>query len=522
LVVRARQGDQKAFGELVDRYRDMVYGLGYHLTGDFETARDLAQEAFVQAFVKLNQLREPGKFAGWLRKIATNVHRAQRRRRQVRTVALEAATGAADAPPPSETNIVVREALDRLRAPERLALTLAYVNGYSQAEIAGFLGVRTETVKTRLARARQHLRTEVVAMVEHEFERHALPPEFQEDVVRGVEGLVSRFTDALPPDPEALCARLKEDSRAAWQELLAQMPGPYGRPLKEQGQAPRARIGDLPAEVRQLARRAAYLHWTWSVLHEAVEKPPWLKDVDSLWIDFYEVGGSLYARFKDVPGPLGGTISSMSLGPEEGNPRGEPPSAAEVDRVLAECDTPELSDLVARLRALVPRDPGSLAGALYTRMQRLLRQVLEQLPPALRVPDPVGRPSRGPEGLASARRLSTEDLPSDLRSFIEQLTPELQETLLVGPRAAQLEAAALARSISVKDLPVELRDLVRQAVHLHRGSHILQAIEHPPPWLLLFPDSNLEFGRYSHIDGEYVIIAGGTSRGDQSDQTSIS
>ena len=64
LVARARQGDQEAFGELVDRYRDMVYGLGYHLTGDFEAARDLAQEAFVQAFVKLGQLREPGRFAG--------------------------------------------------------------------------------------------------------------------------------------------------------------------------------------------------------------------------------------------------------------------------------------------------------------------------------------------------------------------------------------------------------------------------------------------------------------------------
>jgi RNA polymerase sigma-70 factor, ECF subfamily len=91
LVARVRGGDREAFGDLVDRYRDMVYGLGYHLTHDFEAARDLAQEAFVQAYLKLDQLRDADRFAGWLRQIATNLHRNQRRRREVATVALEEA-----------------------------------------------------------------------------------------------------------------------------------------------------------------------------------------------------------------------------------------------------------------------------------------------------------------------------------------------------------------------------------------------------------------------------------------------
>jgi hypothetical protein len=358
-------------------------------------------------------------------------------------------------------------------------------------------------------------------MVEHEFERHALPPEFREDVVRGVEGLVSRFASALPPEAQELCARLREDLMAAWQDVLAKMPAPYGRPLKEQGDAPRARIGELPAELQQQARRAAYLHWTWSVVSEAIERRPWIKDFESMWIGFYEFDGSLYARFANVPGCVGGTVSSVSLGPEEGNPRGEPPAAAEVDRVLAECDTPELRELVARLHALVPGKPGSLAGALHTQTQRLMRQVLEQLPPALREPDPVGRGATGPEALASTRRISVEDLPVELRDFIEQLNPALQETLLVGPRAARLEALASARSIPVKDLPVASQDLVRQAVHLHWGSQVLQAIEHPPPWLLNLHDAGLEFGVHSHSDGEYVIIAG-PRPGDRWDQTGIS
>ena len=91
LVERARGGDREAFGDLVERYRDMVYGLGYHLTRDFESARDLAQEAFVQAYLKLGQLRDPDGFSGWLRQITRNVHRNLHRRREVSTVALEEA-----------------------------------------------------------------------------------------------------------------------------------------------------------------------------------------------------------------------------------------------------------------------------------------------------------------------------------------------------------------------------------------------------------------------------------------------
>lgn len=184
LVQRTREGDREAFGALVDRYRDMVYGLGYHLTRDFEAARDLAQEAFVRAYLKLGQLREPDKFAGWLRRMVVNMHRNQSRRGTMPTAPL----GEADRPArtqsqPSEIEVVVREALSKLREPERLALTLHYINGYSQAEIGSFLGVRPETVKTRLARARQHLRKEVMAMVEDTFESKKLPEEFTQAAV---------------------------------------------------------------------------------------------------------------------------------------------------------------------------------------------------------------------------------------------------------------------------------------------------------------------------------------------------
>jgi len=218
-VRRTCEGDRRAFGELVERYRDMVYGLAYHLTGEFEAARDLAQEGFVQAYLKLKALREPEKFAGWLRRIVVNLHRMQRRRPEVPTVRLEQEVESPQAGPGlSEIEVAVRQALGRLREPERLALTLHYINGYSHAEIGGFLGVRAATVKTRLARARQHLRQEVVAMVEETFEGNKLPAGFTQeavdaavaraeghlkrgqvgDAVKGYEALLERDGDYVP------------------------------------------------------------------------------------------------------------------------------------------------------------------------------------------------------------------------------------------------------------------------------------------------------------------------------------
>jgi RNA polymerase sigma factor (sigma-70 family) len=183
LIERTRDGESEAFGELVGRYRDMVYGLCYHLCGNFEEARDLAQEAFIQAYLKLEQLRDTASFTGWLRQIAINLHKSQTRTPKVMTVVLEEEAEPLPQDEPSGIEAVVQEALQKLKEPERLALTLQYINGYSQAEIGQFLGVRTETVKTRVARARQHLKEEMMAMVEETFNKKKLPEEFAQETV---------------------------------------------------------------------------------------------------------------------------------------------------------------------------------------------------------------------------------------------------------------------------------------------------------------------------------------------------
>ena len=71
LVELARErGDKAAYGELVKRYQGHVYALAYSLLGDWHEAEDIAQEAFVRAYVNLHCLETPSRFAAWLRRIA--------------------------------------------------------------------------------------------------------------------------------------------------------------------------------------------------------------------------------------------------------------------------------------------------------------------------------------------------------------------------------------------------------------------------------------------------------------------
>jgi len=73
LVQATRGGDREAFAQLVRRYRDAVYGAAYHRVGDFSVAEDLTQDALIQAYVRLGELRDPGRFASWLFAVTRNL-----------------------------------------------------------------------------------------------------------------------------------------------------------------------------------------------------------------------------------------------------------------------------------------------------------------------------------------------------------------------------------------------------------------------------------------------------------------
>src|SRR5437867_7594207 len=89
LVRAAQHGDKDAFGQIVMRFQDMAYASAYATVGDPGLAQDIAQEAFLDAYLNLSKLRDPAAFPGWFRRIVLGHSNRQRRSQPVTTILLE-------------------------------------------------------------------------------------------------------------------------------------------------------------------------------------------------------------------------------------------------------------------------------------------------------------------------------------------------------------------------------------------------------------------------------------------------
>ena len=171
LISRATAGESlpaerhDAFAELVVRFQDMAFACAYAVLGDAYLAEDVAQDAFVTAWQKLSQLREPDAFPGWFKRIVlTQCHRLTRGKR-LQVVPLELGNASpADDPGPhaaAEERQLLGRVLTAIKAlpdNERLLTTLFYMGWYTQVDIGEFLEVPVSTGNKRLYTARQRLR----------------------------------------------------------------------------------------------------------------------------------------------------------------------------------------------------------------------------------------------------------------------------------------------------------------------------------------------------------------------------
>ncbi len=255
LVQQARGGDRDAFTALVNRYRGMVYAAAFCCLGNAEDAQDAAQEAFVAAYGRLGQLREPEKFAPWLRRLTLNGCADSLRRRGTRALSLDGdaayqALVTLDGAEGILTRVAVQEALGCLPERTRLTVTLCYGGGYSHAEIARFLDIPVNTVRSRLQHAKRRLREEMWDMMQEELNEGRPGESWTRRVVdealrRGEEAAsayekgaaIGHYDEALaaigtlPPGPEQ--KRLMMD--ALWQKGRAADPLRFG---SEEGLTP--------------------------------------------------------------------------------------------------------------------------------------------------------------------------------------------------------------------------------------------------------------------------------------------
>jgi len=172
LVQDALSGDEAAFSALVENNRKQVHAIAWRTTGDFHVAEDIAQETFLIAHQKLGTLKDPHRFSGWLNAITTrrciawfrekhldgrlseNMDIATRRNDPYSGYLVkEQAKDAAE-----ELREIIKKLLAKLPQGERTAITLHYFDGMSCEEIAAFLDVTTNTIKSRLNRGRNRLK----------------------------------------------------------------------------------------------------------------------------------------------------------------------------------------------------------------------------------------------------------------------------------------------------------------------------------------------------------------------------
>ena len=174
-VDRVLRGDVAAFAEIVERWQDPLVALAYRFCHDRSRAEDMAQEAFIRAFRALHQWRREAAFSTWLFALATNVYRAELRRRRAPLVSLDDVADPVDSfdlagdHEDSLRRAAVRRALDALPARYRDTLVLFYFHEMDVERAAASLGVPVGTVKARLSRGRDLLRRKLVATLgEHD------------------------------------------------------------------------------------------------------------------------------------------------------------------------------------------------------------------------------------------------------------------------------------------------------------------------------------------------------------------
>jgi RNA polymerase sigma-70 factor, ECF subfamily len=172
LVAQALAGGPEAFGPIIVRYKDAVFGVALARLRNFHDAEDLTQTTFVEAFDRLQNLKDPERLGAWLRTIT--IHRCiNYLKRRGRIVDLEAVSEpVAESPSPDadferkQLRERVMEAVGRLSRTQGETVMLHYISEYTVAEVAAIQEVPVGTIKRRLHEARKRLKQDMLDMVE--------------------------------------------------------------------------------------------------------------------------------------------------------------------------------------------------------------------------------------------------------------------------------------------------------------------------------------------------------------------
>ncbi|MEL7338949.1 MAG: sigma-70 family RNA polymerase sigma factor [Bacteroidota bacterium] len=183
LLGRCRQNDPKAQKMLFERYKNMLMGVCLRYANNRDTAEDIFQEAFIKVFSRLDQVREPARLPGWIKRIGitTAINHIKRKGQSLLAIEETKAETSIEFAPQDEAFILGKLEQDQLllvvqSLPEaqRLVFNLFAIEEYTHQEIAELLSINAASSRVQLHRARQNLRQALVRMLgKSYFDRYA-------------------------------------------------------------------------------------------------------------------------------------------------------------------------------------------------------------------------------------------------------------------------------------------------------------------------------------------------------------
>ena len=179
-IKQVLKGDQSAFGEIVEIYKDKVFHVCYRMLGNRHEAEDISQEAFIRAYINIHTFDVDRKFSTWLYRIATNlcIDRIRKKKPDYYLDAEVAGTDGltmysqvqTDEPLPEEEvesmelQDSIQQGISKLPDKYRSVIVLKYIEELSLKEISEILDLPLGTVKTRIHRGREALRKQLRTM----------------------------------------------------------------------------------------------------------------------------------------------------------------------------------------------------------------------------------------------------------------------------------------------------------------------------------------------------------------------
>ena len=178
IIRQVLEGDQNAFGILVDRYQDMAYTIAVRILHDPDEATDVVQESFVKSYEVLDSFRGDAKFSSWIyrivyRKALDRLKAIKRRRTDAYDQVQEGAIASDDTDNAfqqlmkAERREMVKNAISKLKPDEQTLILLYYFEESSIKEIAEVLGLGMENIKVKLFRTRKKLFHLLKGQVDH-------------------------------------------------------------------------------------------------------------------------------------------------------------------------------------------------------------------------------------------------------------------------------------------------------------------------------------------------------------------